>query len=78
MESTVEKVQIQHSGLTQISQYCPERPILEVNVPKNALRIRKLVLKTLSNDQGTSMLHTGCASLIQNLQQGGAIRVRRP
>lgn len=42
------------TGLEIVSEYCPERPYLELQVPPNIEAVRKAVFKTISRDQGYS------------------------
>lgn len=52
MDPEMEKVRIKHSQLVQVSQYCPERPLLEFKIPTSASEVTKVVVRSISHDQG--------------------------
>ncbi|KAJ4298934.1 hypothetical protein N0V90_004177 [Kalmusia sp. IMI 367209] len=58
MEPDIEIVRVKHSSLVQVSQYCPECPIVEVAVPNHVHEVKKVVLKTISHDQGWCSQHS--------------------
>jgi hypothetical protein len=35
-----------------ISEYCPERPYLEIQLPENVTHVEKLIVNITSHDQG--------------------------
>jgi hypothetical protein len=41
------------TGLITVSQYCPERPYVELQVPQDVHLVHRIVFKTISHDQGS-------------------------